>query len=942
MADSNISSAITWIGSMLLNEANFLYGVEGQVRSLKGELEFIEQHLKEAEDQKLQGPDPDRQLSVFTDNMQLIAFRAEDIIDAYILQVGSMGALRKFACFPCYLLQVRRVGNEIDSIKSDRKEAFDNLNMYKGQPALKPAPSRDVRRPTRVLPSYAHTEEEFVVGLDFDIDDLVRRVTDAEDRAWVVGIAGIGGLGKTTRARKIYNHIRVKNHFTCTAWIFISQQWDRRKILLELLRQTRGGRGDNLSDEELVELIFEFLKEEQLYLIVLDDIWETEAWRDVCPALPKSQGNKIILTTRDENLPRYTDAGCHLHKPNPLTRDQSWELFSKIAIKSRTTTMAEAETARFEQLGRKMVHKCDGLPLAVITLAGLLTTKEGLDEWEHIDNSFGPNLLRGKGPAEYGSGRSIDEALALSYIHLPHHLKPCFLYLALFPEDFEISVGLLIRLWIAEGFVTPSDDWSTPGEELEDIAERFLEELVCRCVVQPVRRNCMRKLKACRLHDIMREFGIKKGREQRFLEILTSSKISAPASSAAIVGYRRASIDSGTSIPTQDSHLRSLVLFRKYSLQDYSIDDMDVLSIDPVCQSFNFLRVLNLWGAQTHNQTLPKQIGNLLHLRYLGLRATNIIKLPQSVAKLRNLLTLDHRDTFPTEAEVPDFLWSMEQLRHLYLTNRDNKSGASKPLKLHALKRLQTLWYINARIVLTEELGALSSSIRKLQIIGLLKQEQLEAVLQSPTVNSGSIRKLHLFWHRNQEVQLIDMDRLCRCSQLKKLLLSGKIREDPTLQFPRNIVMLELRLSGFNSQDFFTAIGNLGDLKVLRLFKSYEGTQLTCTARLFPQLEELVLESLDELEEIRWENGVIPRLKELVIKDCRRLQRLPEALKHMTTVQKLEIRNMPRAFCSQLKRPEDYGDKTSAPAAAAASAGGRDFYIIQHIPSIIIELGEEH
>ncbi|GAB4836863.1 hypothetical protein Ancab_001778, partial [Ancistrocladus abbreviatus] len=606
------SSVVQWIGSQLINEATFLFGVKDQVRSLQADLEYIQLYLRDA-DQKQALEGGDGPFSIFTKEIREIAFRAEDVIDTYILKVASGDTDDGSILSKCARLfysspHIHIVGKEIEAIQSDLRQAFDRLQTFgvtrtaalgEGSSSSNPL---SLRPQQDVLLTYAHFEDEYVVGLDDDVRNLVRQVTDSSEEesvaAWVVSVVGAGGAGKTTLARRIYNNIEVKNHFDQKVWITISQQWNMGNLLLDLLRQTGGIRDEETNptqawcQREIVEKIHHFLSERR-YLVVLDDMWATDAWDAICSALPRCRGSKVIITTRNKDLPPHADWNCIIHEPPLLTEEQRWDLLKKIAMDGRHTGVADI--ARLEELGRDMIRKCGGLPLAIVTLAGLLRTKYRLDEWEYVNRILSSKLLKLKGPAHYG--KSVYETFQLSYLDLPHYLKPCFLYLALTPEDAEIPTGMLTRMWIGEGFVT-HDPSSDGNESLEDLAEQFLLELICRCMVQIAgRSNSTGKVKSCRLHDLMRDFCMTKAKEQCFLKVFSRTTQSDSAMTiSASPQLRRATIHRDGSIPVSScSNLRSIVqlgksdLFRN-SRGGFLEESTVLLGLRPICENFILLR----------------------------------------------------------------------------------------------------------------------------------------------------------------------------------------------------------------------------------------------------------------------------------------------------------------------------------------------------------------
>eukprot|EP00261_Vitis_vinifera_P033231 XP_019074474.1 PREDICTED: putative disease resistance RPP13-like protein 3 [Vitis vinifera] len=152
-----------------------------------------------------------------------------------------------------------------------------------------------------------------------------------------------------------------------------------------------------------------------------------------------------------------------------------------------------------------MVDKCKGLPLAIVVLRGLLSRNMSHTEWKQVHDNISAYLAK---EGEMG----VMAMLNLSYIDLPHYLKPCFLHLSLFPEDYVISSRKLLLLWTAEGFVLEQDD-----QRMKYVAEVYLNELINRKWIQVVRMSVNAKVMECRVHDLVRELAIEKAKEQNFI-----------------------------------------------------------------------------------------------------------------------------------------------------------------------------------------------------------------------------------------------------------------------------------------------------------------------------------------------------------------------------------------------------------------------------------------
>jgi hypothetical protein len=248
------------------------------------------------------------------------------------------------------------------------------------------------------------------------------------------------------------------------------------------------------------------------YLLVLDDIWDIYVWDEVSSAFPnKLKGSRILITSRIKEVAEHA-ASPHIrpHELPFLNGEESWELFSKKVFREATCP------PDLETLGREIVKSCDGLPLTIVVLGGLLARKEKSSRiwmrWAGRVNSYLTDTKDGKGCLDI---------LALSYNHLPRHLKPCFLYCGIYPEDFEIPARQLTQLWIAERFILQIRD-----RNVEDDAEDYLEELIDRSLIQVATRRADGGVKTCRIHDLLRDLCIKESEEQKFLEVRSNVNLS--------------------------------------------------------------------------------------------------------------------------------------------------------------------------------------------------------------------------------------------------------------------------------------------------------------------------------------------------------------------------------------------------------------------------------
>ncbi|KAF8396473.1 hypothetical protein HHK36_018096 [Tetracentron sinense] len=542
-----------WLGHLLIQQAIFLHGVHEQIEQLQTEMKRIQSFLKDA-DADASAYQGDERLRNLVVEIKDVAYDSEDVVDTFIFRVASRmkgslyGVLKRYTCIFNEWINLHKAGTEIEAIQkrihsiTSSFQTYNIKNIGEGE-----GTSTSVNQRQRQLRRiYPHAEDEDVISLEKDIEALVAQMITTEERRRVISIVGMGGLGKTTLATKLYNHNRVKRHFDCSAWTFISQQCQRNDVLHAILKRVSAPTKEEMEiiegmkEEELVEKLYQVL-EEKRYLVVLDDIWSTETWDILKFAFPNGKlGSKILITTRNKEVALHADPFSLPHEPRCLTDEESWVLLCKKAFPKDVVARGDFLVTGMEKLGREIVKKCGGLPLAVVVLGGLLATKKSLYEWEMVYKNFNIHLSKGQQQPQGVLG-----ILALSYYDLPYYLKPCFLYLGLFREDFQISTNQLIRLWMAEGFVTLPHE----GEEgtMEDIAEKYLEELIFRCMVQVGRRDTNERVKTCRIHDLMRDLCITKAKEDSFLEILDLSGTIEVADSSliAVAKARRCAIHFG-------------------------------------------------------------------------------------------------------------------------------------------------------------------------------------------------------------------------------------------------------------------------------------------------------------------------------------------------------------------------------------------------------------
>ncbi|KAL0441133.1 UNVERIFIED_CONTAM: putative late blight resistance proteinR1A-10 [Sesamum radiatum] len=341
-------------------------------------------------------------------------------------------------------------------------------------------------------------QQDNVVGFEDEAEKLIGYLLQETQELDVVSIIGMPGLGKTTLAGKIFRDPVIKDKFPVRIWVYISQEFKMKDVFLAILRQFIRIDEDMYckSDQELAQLVASNLEREK-FLIVMDDIWTGEDWYRLETALPKStKRGKVLITSRQVEVAQYANRNRIPHHLRLLTQDESWLLLQYEVFKKSECP------PELEFLGKLIAEQCCGLPLAIVVIGVVLTIK--FRAWGHMSRNVHAWTKVSENISTYlndDPDRCMEKTIALSYDKLPYHLRACFLYLGMFPEDFEIPVQKLLRMWIAEGFVQRKVDIG-----LEELAENYLEELINRNLLRVDKRRSDGGVKTCRIHNMLRNF----------------------------------------------------------------------------------------------------------------------------------------------------------------------------------------------------------------------------------------------------------------------------------------------------------------------------------------------------------------------------------------------------------------------------------------------------
>ncbi|KAH1084033.1 hypothetical protein J1N35_023794 [Gossypium stocksii] len=505
MAWSAVTSAVTTIGKLLTEEAIYLWGVEEEVDRVQTELKWMQSSLMVAETKQ----STDERIRLWVAEIRELDYDAEDVVEEFAFKIGSKNkgglpsCIKRSACCLKEGWMLHETRSKVEKIIERINDLVRRLQAYgvkelkdRGEESSSSTERQESRRP------FPHIMDDNIVGLDDDTEGLVQVLTN-ESGCKVVKIWGMGGLGKTTLAKKIYHHRQVIDYFDHLAFVYVSQPCQKRNVWEGILSgfKTLKDEDRKKRDEELAEKLYNILEVKKC-LVILDDIWSSDAWDSLKPAFPVARGrhsnSKILLASRNKGIVSYAD----IRELRCLNDQESWELFQKIVFpqtgsrskfdkscaSSTILEIIEGRTSEFKRANDEGdISLCDsseGLPLAIVVLGGISATKNNsLNELRKISDNVKSYLKKGKhqGP---------EDVLVLSYDELPPYLRSCFLYLSHFPEDYMIDVDRLIQLWVAEGIVSLKQEEREGGEIAEDVAESYLmQELVERCMIQVRERD---------------------------------------------------------------------------------------------------------------------------------------------------------------------------------------------------------------------------------------------------------------------------------------------------------------------------------------------------------------------------------------------------------------------------------------------------------------------
>ena len=769
---------------------------------------------------------------------------------------------------------------DLQSIESRAKEIMRKLKFLAqaiDMIGLKPG---DGEKLPQRSPSTSLVDESCVFGRDEVKEEMIKNLLSdnvSTNRIDVISIVGMGGAGKTTLAQLLYNDARVKERFDLKAWVCVSEEFLLVRVTKLILEEI--GSQTSFDSLNLLQLKLRESLTDKRFLLVLDDVWKkgcSSEWDQLrIPLLASGEGSKVVVTTRDTDVAKIMSAD-HTHPLEGLSRADCWSLFEKLAFENGDSSPYPL----LESIGRAIVAKCQGLPLAVKAIGSLLYSKVDRREWEEIlESEIWDFKICG-----------ILPSLILSYQDLPLHLKRCFAYCSIFPKKHEFNREPLILLWTAEGLL----QFSKSNKRMSKVGEQYFDELLSKSFLQKSVFNESWFVMHDLMHDlaqyIFREFGIR-FEDDKVQEISVNTRHSSNFISNydGIVTFKR--FEDLAKIKYLRTYLLRAVQWNIYQLSKR-------VNLHTILSKWRYLRVLSLHSYVLIE--LPDSIGELKYLRYLDISHTKIKKLPDSMCYLYNLQTMilsgDSRFI-----ELPSRMDKLINLRFL-----DISGWREMPSHISQLKNLQKLsnFIVGKKGGLRiGELGELSDIGGRLEISEMQNVVCARDALGANMKDKRHLDELALKWSDVDTNDLIRsgiLNNLQPHPNLKQLIINGY----PGITFPdwigdplfSNLVSVYLYWCGNCSS--LPMFGQLPSLKHLSIkgmkgvervgSEFYEDASSSITSKpSFPFLQTLRFEHMYNWKKWLCCGCEFRRLRELYLIRCPKLTgKLPEEL---PSLKKLEI-----------------------------------------------------
>ncbi|XP_031263375.1 putative disease resistance protein RGA3 [Pistacia vera] len=920
MAEAIISAVLEQLISITaggiqegIQEVRLVVGVDEEVKKLRSNLEDIEAVLVDAEERQVK----EKTVTLWLDRLKHASYDIEDVLDEWnyamlkqqIEGVEYAAVPKKKVCFffPSSCFSFKQVSLRQVVLRHDIamkiKEVNENLDVIaKQKDRYKFNVSGSAGNSDRVH-STSFVDVSDIDGRVEDKNTLVRKLCDnSEQHLPIISIVGMGGIGKTTLAQFAYNDNEVINSFDCRMWICVSEPFDEYRIAKAVIEALEDSASNLRELNSLLEHINRSIMGKK-FLLILDDVWNEDykKWEPLYHCLKNGlHGSKILITTRKESVTRMMGSSDIINV-DELPEEECWLLFRRLAFFG----MSQAECKKFEDIGRQILSKCKGLPLAVKTIGSLLRFKKHKEQWENILNSELWKLEKFE--------EDIFRPLLLSYNDLPSMIKRCFVYCVVFPKDHIIEKDYLIKLWMAQGYLKKEEN-----KVMEIVGEEYFDYLASRSFFQEFEIDDDNNIITCKMHDLVHDFAqFLSKNECMSIEVDGLKDPIINSSYHEQVCHLMVTILRESSFPDPIFSLRRIRSFLYNS--EGSSYPLAPNILPKLFGGLTCLKALTIGGlGETVIQDIPKEIGKLIHLRYVNLRALIVRKLPEELCGLYNLQTLDISDCEVLE-ELPQGIGKLINLRHL--ENDGVWSLRYMPLGIQRLTNLRTLrFFVVSGGGGTDNKTCSLEGLKYLNLFGVLHIRKLGNVSNVDEARRSELKNQENLLHLSLDFEKDEGERTDEDDEaLLEILQPPLDLEELVIIVYRGNTILpnwmmsltklrELKLYNCINLKHLPPLGKLPSLEYLEIYQmrsltrvsneflgiESDGTSSSFIS--FPKLKYLTFRHMYEWEEWDYEitrKGeeeditIMPSLVELIISICQKLKALPNHIVQSTTLKKV-------------------------------------------------------
>ncbi|XP_044408850.1 disease resistance protein RGA2-like [Triticum aestivum] len=885
--DAFASYVLHMLTEMASKEVHMLLGFRREIDTMDIKLRDLKNFLADSDRRNI----TDKSVQEWVAQLKRAMYEATDILDLCQLKAMERGmCTADVGCFnpllfcmrnPSYVhdigTRIKALNKRLDIIK-ERSAAFSfiPLGSYEDRRSkVHGSHSMNKRRETS-----GEFDRSGVVGEKIEQDtrklvEIMLSEKEGNTNIMVVAVVGVGGIGKTTLAQKVFNDEALNAEFEKTIWLSINKDFNKVELLKTIITQAGGVHGGDQALAVLQPILATTLKGKKLFL-VLDDVWNHEAWDDVLKtplANVVAPGSRVLVTTRDETIARRMKAVTPHHHVDKLDEEDAWSLLKKQLI---STEIDDRDIDMLKDIGVQILAKCDGLPLAVKVMGGLLCQKDKKHhEWEKVlaDSIWSISGL----PEE------LNHAVYLSYEDLSSCAKQCFLHYSLLPKTASFVKSEIIAMWISEGFLHETSN------DLEELGSMYYKELILRNLIEPNTKYADQGV--CNMHDVVCSFAQFVARDEALAAHSGETNIVSKLGAHEFVRLSlesKASESDGLGWGTLQAKraLRVLILVGNINikpgdslvhfpcLRTLHIDSAHVAALLESLHELKHLRYLSL--KNTDMPSLPDSIGKMKFLQYINLRGCRqLVKLPGSIVKLGQLRYLNFSRTnidgtprgfcvltnlrilygFPAQQDGDwcslEELGPLSQLKHLELDGLENITASSSAAKAKLADKVHlTILFLNCGSILGDD--------------GLIKEEDCVSE------------------EAQQQIEKL-FDELCPPSRLETLYIRGYFGQ----RLPRwmisslDVPLKNLRILFIADLAYCTQLPIAIKLVGPDFLQSYHHHSPRPSQMLpaFPRLHEMNLIGMVEWEEWEWEEQVhaFPVLQQLMLARCK-LKCLPPGL----------------------------------------------------------------